>query len=66
MKTYYTKDQMDLIFKGWGVNEALPRKGFKVVIAFPRPAMPSVATITVAKEKSTYGKMLYQVEFSNE
>lgn len=62
MTMYYTKDQLIKIFEDWGVKESPPPKGQKVIVAFPRPATPNLATITRDTKKSTYGKPLYCVE----
>ncbi len=62
MNYYYTKDQMLKVFEAWGVTEPLPKKGRKVLVAFPPGREIRMATVTVHDRKSTYGKTLFRVE----
>lgn len=62
---YFLKDQLLTVFHGWGVTEPLPKKGRSVVVAFPGPAVLNTATVTLHENRSTHGKPLYKVEFSN-
>ena len=59
---YYTKDQLLKVLHEWQVTEEAPKRGHKLVIAFPPGRTWKVATITLSKMKSTYGKPLYQME----
>lgn len=60
-----TKDQLLHCFGAWGVNEAVPGNGKKVVIGFPPGASFRLATIVKSDKRSTYGESLYQIELSN-
>lgn len=60
-----TRDQLARLFAEWGVTEKPPGKGKRVTIAWG-PGMPfRLATVTPHPRKSTYGKALFAVEFSN-
>ena len=60
---FLTKDQLLKVFERWGVTEPVPRTGKKVVVSFPRPTVPNIATIKRSEHRSTYGKTLYSVEY---
>lgn len=59
-----TKEQLELLFKVWKVTEPLPKKGQCVRVAFPKPAVLNLATVTLHDKRSVYGKPLYKVELS--
>ena len=62
MQTYlYNKQQMLQVISAWGVEAKLPTKGKKTVVSWPAPTVLDLAEITVADQKSTYGKTLYKV-----
>lgn len=60
----YTKDQIETALDAFGFkNEPLPGKGKQLIIAFPRGGDFSRANIKKTDKKSTYGKVLYSLEF---
>jgi hypothetical protein len=65
MTTYYTKEQAERVCDCWGLIQPLPKKGKQLVVAFAKPASLNLCVITVHSAKSTYGKTLYKLEFTN-
>lgn len=57
--TLMTKKQVEAILKSHNYIHGLPRKGIKVFINTGE----GCTTITKTDKKSTYGKLLYQVDF---
>lgn len=64
---YYTRDQLLKVIHAWRVEAEPPRKGQKLIVAFPNTEQYdwAKATITVHTQKSTYGKPLFKVVLSN-
>ena len=60
----YTKDQLISVLKGWGVEAAPPKKGERLVVAFPPPATLNLATVMRHPNKGVYGHALYTVAFT--
>lgn len=68
MGSTYTKDQMRILFIGWGMTEFIPpTKKNAVVLATPAAKWDIQGfrsiKVTLSEYKSTYGKTLYQVEY---
>lgn len=60
----FTKAQLINVLRNWGFTDKLPpKKGEQLIITWPAPADPNIATITVASYKSTYNQTLYMVVF---
>lgn len=55
----YVAEQIQKLFVDWGVTEPLPNKTGKVLINLPNGRL---ATVVLAKYKSTYGTKLYLLE----
>ena len=60
----FTRDQLQRLFSTWNVTEPLPGPTKAVYVNFPHPAQLSLARVTRSPHKSTYGKLLYLVEFT--
>ena len=59
-------EQVCKLFQQWDVTESLPKKGQQVVVNFPPSAgVKRIAVVKRTDEKSTYGKPLYSIEFSD-
>ena len=65
---YYTADQLQKVFDSFGVTEPLPGIGKQVIINFPPGRNKPFALAIVRREgrKSTYGKPLWRVTFTND
>ena len=59
-----TKDQLIHLFAAWGVQGEIPTKNVITVIAFPITAQFPVVKVSKSHAKSTYGKPLFKLEFS--
>lgn len=59
MTNFYTKGQLLKVFKGWGVTEPPPKKGWQVVVPFP--CTMTHARVTV--DGVVRGKNRYKVEY---
>lgn len=58
-----TKSQLQILYSAWGVVADIPTAKEATVIAWPHPANPSRARITLTKKPATYGGRLFLIEY---
>lgn len=59
---FYLKQDMQKVLHAWNTDTTLPRKGRKLVVAFPANPEFSTATITVHGMSTITGKRVYRCE----
>lgn len=64
IKYQYTRKQLQMVMRSWGVSEPVPATGKRVLVSFPDEVLDN-AVITLTNNKSPEGEPLYEVVMSS-